>query len=800
MQDIKSRWESQAEAEVFEMMYVANVIQVCGIVAGMLMIVDMIRKDRNRAPGLLMLGFVCTVADLAGYSIRMNAATYDGVITGLRIEYFGKCYVITFILVFYMEYLYIKMKESVVYIMLAIDSVFLAVVVLLPYHSLFFKDLQMTVSDSGICRISYTCGILFALFVIYQIIKLLAVAYLFVRIGYSVHGAHRSSALLFIASFLIAFLGMIADCFQLLQPYEIFHAALLIACLVLAIGAYRPGMTDIVQHALAKIVNDQVEGTIIIDNLNRVVYENSKIHDRFNKIHGLLNEDGTINIPMILISSGEIFEIDGNFYEMRVSDIEENGYVKGKMIGLIDVTDIYKRTAFIMELVEKAENDAKKKEQMLANMSHEMRTPLNAIYGLTNLLANGMHTATEENYLRTIKVSTENLISIINDTLDMSKVQAGKMELRLVEYHLEEMIEQIQAVLMIQAESKGLLFIVDDFQDVPQYLLGDDIRIQQILINLCNNAIKYTRQGSVHLSIKWKEGINGKGTLIFNVVDTGIGIREENIDKLFTAYEQFDGEKNRYIEGTGLGLMITKQLVELMEGTISVKSTYGVGSDFEVQIEQQRVWHAAEGSRKEEEKHLYAPDAQVIVVDDNDVNLMVAEAILALHKIKPISLKSGYELKEYIHRHADAEIDVIFLDHMMPDMDGIETAKQVRKMEHSIARTVPIIAMTGNSISDFEEEYVQAGISDYLEKPIREEKLEKILRKWLPKSRIVEEEPQEEEEPKPEESAGETKAEASAQAEDQIEEEIPQTCSSEQMRSRIEEIRENAKKVLEENE
>jgi signal transduction histidine kinase/CheY-like chemotaxis protein len=514
-----------------------------------------------------------------------------------------------------------------------------------------------------------------------------------------------------------------------------------------------------------------------------------------------LNEDGTINIPMILISSGEIFEIDGNFYEMRVSDIEENGYAKGKMIGLIDVTDIYKRTAFIMELVEKAENDAKKKEQMLANMSHEMRTPLNAIYGLTNLLANGMHTATEENYLRTIKVSTENLISIINDTLDMSKVQAGKMELRLVEYHLEEMIEQIQAVLMIQAESKGLLFIVDDFQDVPQYLLGDDIRIQQILINLCNNAIKYTRQGSVHLSIKWKEGINGKGTLIFNVVDTGIGIREENIDKLFTAYEQFDGEKNRYIEGTGLGLMITKQLVELMEGTISVKSTYGVGSDFEVQIEQQRVWHAAEGSRKEEEKHLYAPDAQVIVVDDNDVNLMVAEAILALHKIKPISLKSGYELKEYIHRHADAEIDVIFLDHMMPDMDGIETAKQVRKMEHSIARTVPIIAMTGNSISDFEEEYVQAGISDYLEKPIREEKLEKILRKWLPKSRIVEEEPQEEEEPKPEEeSTGETKAEASAQAEDQIEEEIPQTCSSEQMRSRIEEIRENAKKVLEENE
>lgn len=389
-----------------------------------------------------------------------------------------------------------------------------------------------------------------------------------------------------------------------------------------------------------------------------------------------------------------------------------------------------------------AAGDAKAK--FIANMSHEIRTPINTIIGMNEMILRENHDETVEDYAKSVQNASQLLLGLINDILDFSKIDAGKMDVLETEYYLSKMLADVITGIKIKAESKNLKVVLEIEETLPSILKGDEIRIRQILNNLLSNAVKYTKEGTVTLRINGIHSQEGF-VLCISVEDTGIGIKSEDIDKLFDSFQRLEEKKNRYIEGTGLGLNITRQLVELMGGSIEVKSEYGKGSCFTVKIPQQVMDEAAIGklensyqrdmSVKDERKtQLYAPTAEILVVDDNEMNLSVVKALLKRTGIKLTMAKSGLECLELCRNN---RYDMILMDHMMPEPDGIETLHILREDKHSLNQNTDVIVLTANAIAGVAEKYMEEGFSDYLSKPIVAEKLEDVICRYLPDDKLV---------------------------------------------------------------
>ena len=402
---------------------------------------------------------------------------------------------------------------------------------------------------------------------------------------------------------------------------------------------------------------------------------------------------------------------------------------------------------------------AKAKSVFLANMSHEIRTPINAILGMDTMILRESDDKDILEYAGNIQSASQTLLSLINDILDFSKIETGKLELVQGDYALSSLINDVYHMLLGKAKEKGLAFNVDSDKNLPAKLYGDEVRIRQILVNILNNAIKYTEKGSVTLKVGMSEQQNAdainnnnvtgsqpaKNIIItFTISDTGIGIKSENISHLFDSFSRFDENKNKHIEGTGLGLAITKQLTKLMNGKINVTSKYGEGSVFEVSIPQKVVSDLKIGDisekyntapdKKKKKASFTAPDAKVLVVDDVKMNINVFKALLKRTKISVDSAMSGPEALEMIKGN---KYDIIFLDHMMPDMDGIETYKHMKELEESPNKDTTVIMLTANAIMGAKEEYLGIGFSDYLSKPVQAAKLEAMILKYLPEALVT---------------------------------------------------------------
>lgn len=369
----------------------------------------------------------------------------------------------------------------------------------------------------------------------------------------------------------------------------------------------------------------------------------------------------------------------------------------------------------------------------LANMSHEIRTPINTILGMNEMILREEDDATITGYAKHIKRAGHMLLGLINEILDFSKIEAGKLEIVPVEYSLTTMLGDIQEDMQKRAKEKRLTFLAEIEQGLPARLYGDELRVKQILNNLLSNAVKYTEQGKITLSVK-SEQKTDDFILCISVKDTGIGIREEDIGHLFDSFQRLELEKNRHIQGTGLGLCITKQLVDVMGGTIEVSSVYGKGTCFEVMLPQQII-SMTEQEIEEQPKterpdgeYFKAPDAMVLGVDDNRVNLKVLKALLKRSEVKLDLAISG---KQALERTKDKKYDLILMDHMMPEMDGIETLHAIRADKDNQNRDTKVIALTANAIQGAEQEYLKEGFDDYLSKPIDPEKLEWMIEKYL---------------------------------------------------------------------
>ena len=395
--------------------------------------------------------------------------------------------------------------------------------------------------------------------------------------------------------------------------------------------------------------------------------------------------------------------------------------------------------------LEVAQKASEAKSSFLSNMSHEIRTPINAVLGMNEMILRESREPQTLEYAQNVKSAGNSLLSIINDILDFSKIEAGKMDILPVEYHLSSTINDLINMISAKAEDKGLSFDVNVEKDIPNILCGDEVRIKQCVTNVLSNAVKYTEKGGVTMSVSFRNIDEDNIGLRFRVVDTGIGIKEEDLSKLFSPFERIEEIRNRTIEGTGLGMSIVKKLLAMMDTKLEVKSVYGEGSDFSFEVVQKVVDREPIGDFKAKyreylaslEKYheaFRAPDAEILVVDDTAINLTVVKGLLKSTQIKVDTAESGRETLEKVKKK---KYDAIFIDHRMPEMDGLETLAAMKVMEGNLNEGVPCIALTANAGSGARDEYLAAGFDDYLAKPVNGKELEKMLEDYLPKEKIL---------------------------------------------------------------
>lgn len=404
------------------------------------------------------------------------------------------------------------------------------------------------------------------------------------------------------------------------------------------------------------------------------------------------------------------------------------------------VYDLTKEKNMLEQLVRA--NEAK--SQFLANMSHEIRTPINGILGMDSMLLKECKDEVLREYAKNIQSAGQSLLSIINDILDISKIESGKLEILPIKYELFSILNDCYNLTKAKLQEKPLEFEIRVNENLPSWLYGDEVRIRQIINNFLSNAVKYTKQGKVTFCLDYEQKSDEQIQLVISVADTGIGIREEDLGKLFTSFTRIEEKRNRNIEGTGLGLSLTKNLVDLMGGEVIVESTYGRGSCFTARIPQKIVDATPMGdfsrryqqylsSSDDDTLSFSAPEAKILVVDDVEMNLKVVKGLLKETQIQIDTAASG---RQCLERVKTTRYDVIFLDHMMPEMDGIETLQNMKLLKDNLNREVPVIMLTANAIVGAKEEYIQAGFTDYLTKPIQETELLAMLVKYLPEEHM----------------------------------------------------------------
>ena len=374
---------------------------------------------------------------------------------------------------------------------------------------------------------------------------------------------------------------------------------------------------------------------------------------------------------------------------------------------------------------ETAQAASEAKSLFLANVSHEIRTPMNAVLGMAELLLSENLNDRQKQYAEDIKTSAMSLLDIVNEILDLSKIQSGKMNLVPIHYDFWALINNISSMVNSLIKEKNISFSTEILGEMPKYLYGDDVRLRQILLNILSNAVKFTEAGYVHLLLD-----AANDNLRFSIKDTGRGMRKEDVPALFEAFKQFEAEKNRGLKGTGLGLSITKTLVEMMNGYIEVESVYGQGTTVHVVIPKTPGDETKVLRTGTDERVVCPPDTKILVVDDNAINLNVISGLLRLCDLAPVTASSGSEAIEMIRRD---RYDVVFMDHMMPEMCGVEATRIIRDM----GTKVPIIALTANAVINAKEMLLAAGMDDYLSKPIIRDELNKMLLKWIPSSQLI---------------------------------------------------------------
>lgn len=840
--------------------FLLSSIQLIGLLLPLVSFVAMFRRQQIKASmnymfsnmSLMLTNLGCLIIN-ASYWLLIWSETEDGAIIALKMEYLGNVLFYLSFILFIATYFKMQTKAMVVVPMLLqsiLDGMLVINLWLGDPFRVVFKHLEfgrwdafsvtyMRAEPGQLYMVRY-CTLCMILFwgLLYTLFKMFRM---------KITKERNNIAKLAGAEFVICMSLQLMLLFKI--PFDIVPISASLSILSIILGVLKGEFFNVTDQGREWVIEHSDNVFIIVDSLYGYLDSNPCAKKIFPELRWLQkNQPVPASVKRMFMCEDCNVHIGDYHYTKEVEPIDQNGKIQGYSLLLIDVTEQCTLMHELEEEKERAEDANQAKSTFMSNMSHEIRTPMNAIVGMTDILLREDLPEQTREYLYNIKSSGNALLTIINDILDFSKIESGKMEIIEEDYEPMSMFHDLSMIFLNRIGDKGVELLYDIDVDLPMKLHGDAQRIRQIIINLMNNAIKFTEEGFVKLSVEVKRVSEEEMLLTYKVQDTGQGIREEDLTKLFGSFQQVDTKKNRYKEGTGLGLAISKQLAELMGGSIGVESEYGKGSTFTVTIPQKirsdkraaeirrkpagRVVLAArfdnelvqakyqnliekyqvvdvkledavhegirpdafftdepgsvsEAERKQLEewkttfcilqnpmrqnlsgeqgtlinKPLYslnfcqiinheeisfneekedvtgfiAPEAKVLIVDDTEMNLKVAIGLLEPLQLQIDTAANGKRAVKMIQEN---RYDLVFMDHMMPVMDGVEATQVVRGLDGDYYKNLPIVALTANATMEARENFRQNGLNDFVAKPIKIKEICKCIRKWLPPEKV----------------------------------------------------------------
>ena len=827
-------------------------IQTIGIFIPLVGIIVLIQKEQSKTTMYLMLvNFGCLIMN-SGYSLLLRARSPELAEFGYIVEYTGNIIFYLFFVLFIISYFQIKYVKWLMCLWGAFEAINFVCFQGLLKIPILFRELSFDVPDNiGIVKVNLPPGplivtryFLVCAFLLYGII------YTMIKVHKVASRKEKNNiARLAGAQFVVLLSLVLMLIFGF--DYDIVPILSSVSILFIILGVMHGEMFSVTDRGREWVFENMDGAFVIVDSSFGFLEANAGARRLFKELkRQRRNERISEELYQFMVSDSDEEEIDGKYYEKQIVPLKSKDGIQGYSLVMMDVTKQHKLMQELQIEKQNAEDANQAKSLFMSNMSHEIRTPMNAIVGMTEILLRSQLPEQERGYLYNIQNSGNALLKIINDILDFSKIESGKLELTEDTYEPTSMLSDLGMIFLNRIGDKDVELLFDIDSELPVKLCGDELRIRQVIINIVNNAIKFTEKGYVKLTIQVKSIENDSVQLFFYVKDTGQGIAKEDLEKIFTSFQQVDTKKNRYKEGTGLGLSISKQLIEMMGGRIEVQSEYEKGSEFYFTIQQKLVDAKKAADINEENKpdailfrfgspYLYevsdklaqayglqtirdehvseeqipakyiftdsmslltdrerevfqkwdstvyvlknpmldsagepgavvlnkplysvsfcqainrevqgvtakressmsftAPDAKVLIVDDNEMNLKVALGLLEPLRMQIDTAVNGRQAVDKIRQ--SEYYDIVFMDHMMPVMDGVEATHELRGMEGEYYQTLPIIALSANATTEARKMFQDEGLSDFVAKPIQMKEICECIAKWLPEGMVKE--------------------------------------------------------------
>ena len=611
---------------------------------------------------------------------------------------------------------------------------------------LFYKNLHI-VKDNGMWVLEYEQGMWQTLWNITIVIVILSCLLMLGKALYRTNNQlKRKQYITIIVALLLEIVIGFLTGLPIGKYYDFNQLGFSLCAILILFAVFHNKLMDMESMAKEYIIDELSAGIIAMDASGMVAYYNKQARRIFPDI--VRNERKVMAQIAESIQTGEPITVQERVYNFEERKLVHNPSDERAMYVIIDSTKHYQHLKELEREKQIADAANRAKSEFLANMSHEIRTPINAVLGMDEMILRESSESTIREYAMDIQAAGRTLLTIVNDILDLNKIEAGKMELVPVTYDVAGMVHDISNMIKVRAREKNLALRVSVASDVPAKLYGDDVKIRQILMNLLTNAVKYTTSGEVCFRVSLKQigckTDREEAVIRFEVEDTGIGIRPEDIDKLFMEFERIELNRNRSIEGTGLGIPIAMRLLSMMDSELKVESEYGKGSVFSFDLKQEIVEATQIGDYENKVERMkaesaelsesfVAPDAHVLIVDDNSVNRKVFMLLLKRMQMKVTEADSGYKAVELASAQ---KFDLIFMDHMMPGMDGIEAMEKIKAVKDGPCADVPVIVLTANAIEGSKEKYMEAGFNGYLSKPIVPEQLQSVITEQLSAEKV----------------------------------------------------------------
>ena len=716
-------------------------IELLGILLTFVAIALIMHMDGSNARMMMICFMIGVLVENAGNLFEALSQEPAEAVVAIKLQYLGVCFVPFFFSQF--VFLYCNQRQPLwVFRCLAVmDILVLLTVWTCDRHSLFYKEMRF-VTDGSHPHFEFSYGwgfwgyILFGAFIPFALAVLAMIRSMMT--GY--YQTRKRHYIMVITLAAVPVTVVLLRATQRMRDYDLVPPVLAIVLSSVVIFVWSRRNYDLSRAAAKTVLHEIQDGVIYLDDQHRIVNYNPAMGKIFNELNNQMIGKPVTKIdhfPQEILSGGgsREFNLENRHFTGHMEPVnDKKGTLLGYIILIFDITQNKQLITESIKMREKAEAASRAKSEFIATMSHEMRTPMNAIVGFAELIKEESLGRKVYQYACDIKDASGRLLNIFNDIWDISAIEAGKMELVQKNYSTVKLFQDAAQKVSSAAKEKGLDFRQNISDSLPAGLYGDEERIGQVLNNVLDNAVKFTNEGHVSMSVEAEDISKDQVTLKILIEDTGIGIEEENLRKIFHNFEQVDSGENRSVEGMGLGLSVAKNLIELMGGSLHAASIFGEGSTFTISVPQKitdgRKISEVKASEPENEIQMFtAPESHILIVDDNLINRKIVKGMLKNYGCRVDEAESGPEAINLVNQY---EYDIVFMDHMMPEMDGIEATRIIREDCGKNGKDAVIIALTANALNGIEETFLNNGFQDFIAKPMDRIHLHRVLSKWIP--------------------------------------------------------------------